>query len=115
MIDTQLCLLDALHSLKINVGDVVSTSYGTGPYRIVEIATGCTWPEYVTSLDSPLGKARPSPEHFHLIVVPANAPLGAERREKNRCYLNGYAETPDGRYLSVWSDDELFVGPEASR
>jgi hypothetical protein len=105
----QLSLFDALHSLRIKVGDVVRTSYGTGPYRVAEIATGCICPEYVTSLDYPIGKAPPSPEHFHLVVVRANAPIGAERREKNCCYLGGYAETPDGRYRSVWNDDELFL------
>jgi hypothetical protein len=106
---TQLSLLDELHGLSIGAGDVVRTNYGTGPYRVVEVITGCTCPSFDEEINRPMGKARPSREHFHLVLVDADAPIGAERNEYNLRWLNGYEETPDRRFVSVWSLDELFV------
>jgi hypothetical protein len=54
------------------------------------------------------GKTRPSPAHFHLMLVHTSAPI----RKDNLHYLNGYAEMPDGRFCSIWSNDELFVERE---
>lgn len=109
----QLSLLDYLDTPGIKVGDIVRTSYGTGPYRILEIVADCTCPNYMDSIDHYIsGKTQPSPEHFHLTLVHIRAPKPSK---DNLYYLNGYAEMPDGRFRSVWSDDELFVEQETSR
>lgn len=106
----QLSLFDQLHGLAIGAGDIVRTSYGTGPYRVVSVHAGCRCPSYMDSINLRPGEAPPSREHFHLTLVDADKAPGAERNEANLRWLNGYEQTPDGRFKSVWSSDEIYRG-----
>ena len=98
----------------IEIGDIVRTSYGTGPFRVVEIKRDCDCPSYLAELKHGFmnGKAPRSKPHFHLTLVRADCPIGKEPSRggdmKGYYWINGYAEQ-GGRYLSVWSKDELFV------
>lgn len=51
--------------MKIEIGEIIKTSYGTGPYRVVGITRGCRCSHFLDTiecLDNPL------PEHVHLAV-----------------------------------------------
>lgn len=79
-------------------GDIVRTSYNTGPYVIKRIFGPCTCESYLGSLERLVKRVpRESEAHFHLTC----APVGGYRGE---CYLNGYR--PDG--TNVWSSDRLI-------
>lgn len=97
----------------IEVGDIVRTNYGTGPYRVVTVARDCCCASYLDALDH-MGKGKPpaSPPHFHLVLVDADCPIGKEPPQRGTwrgySWLNGFAEV-GGRYLNVWRDDEIFV------
>lgn len=85
----------------LQLGEIVRTSYNTGPFRIVEISEICTCAEYVRELD---GDDSPSEPHYHLTCVGVN--------NKKTYWLNGHRA--DG--TSVWDDDYLiFEGVEANR
>ena len=85
--------------MRLEIGDIVKTSYGTGPYRIIHIERDCTCPEYIISLD---GDESPSKPHLHLTVYLV---------EKGHCdkeglsWLNGYDENT---LQSVWDRDYLI-------
>lgn len=82
----------------LRIGEIVRTSYGSGPYRITMIDGPCTCPEYIKHLD---GDETPSEPHYHLTCA------GIEHN--GSFYLNGFR--PDG--TSVWNKDSLiFDGPE---
>ncbi len=84
----------------LGIGEIVRTSYGTGPYRITDIDGPCQCPEYLRHID---GDETPSEEHYHLECVGADG---------SRSWLNGYRA--DGS--SVWDDDTLiFDGTERFR
>ena len=78
----------------LNRGAVIRTSYGTGPYTIVDIDGPCDCPEYLRSLD---GDNTPSEPHYHLTCKGIDDP--------GLYWLNGYRL--DG--TSVWSDDRILV------
>ncbi|HSH28963.1 MAG TPA: hypothetical protein VK971_03560 [Thiohalobacter sp.] len=85
-------------------GRTVSTSYGSGPYRIVEVSGPCTCPSYMDTLE--LGEAAPpSAPHFHLTCRRADG-----CKPKGPYYLNGYRA--DG--TCVWSQDRLIFHGQAS-
>lgn len=94
----------------IEVGDIVRTSYGTGPYRVVDVMRDCTCPAPLDVMN--MRKPPASPPHFHLTLVKGDCPIGKEPRRGETMagyyWLNGYAEK-NGRYLSVWQGDELTV------
>lgn len=107
---------------KIEIGDIVRTSYGTGPYRVVEIERDCTCPSYFEELEY-MGRpgAKPSPPHIHLTLVNADVPIGSEPKQpgaKGFYWLNGYA-WEGGRWLCVWRGwqgkrDELIIEGNAA-
>lgn len=79
----------------LNVGRVVSTSYGSGPYKIICISDVC----YQDNCNPPgTGNSEP---HYH-ITCKAEGDRGSS-------YLNGYRA--DG--TNVWNDDYLIFNPVA--
>lgn len=94
----------------INVGEIVRTSYNTGPYVIKESLGPCTCPSYLDTIntqDPPY-----SDIHYHLTVQQVDE-NGLEVRD-SPSWLNGYRE--DG--TNVWRDDYLiFIGiaPETKK
>jgi hypothetical protein len=83
---------------RIEIGDLVKTSYGTGPFRIVKIVRGCHCPRNYD--ESPL----PSYGHIHLMVQ-------YETHDHNHGkmgYLNGYREDD---LCSIWNSDYLILLP----
>lgn len=85
--------------MRLEIGELVKTSYGTGPFRIDKIERGCHCPRggYI---ECPL----PSDGHMHLVVR-------YETRDHNHgrtAYLNGYREED---LKSVWCDDYLIRVP----
>lgn len=76
--------------MRLEVGDRVKTSYGTGPYVICEILRNCTCPAPLDEIN--MEDPPDSPAHIHLIL-------------KGRYYLGGYEEET---LRSVWSDDYLI-------
>ena len=59
----------------LNVGDIIKTSYGTGPYEILKIVWECTCPAYLSD--------KPTKKHIHLVLCT----LGDKR---DKFYLNQY-------------------------
>ena len=84
--------------MTLCIGEVVRTSYGTGPYRVVRATGPNTSPSFLDSIN---GIDRPSEPHFNLVCHDINSLPGRKSRES---YLNGYRL--DG--TSVWSDDFLI-------
>lgn len=85
----------------LQVGDVVVTNYGTGPFLVTEIHGPCACPEYLRHIN---GDDTPSEPHFHLVCSRDNG--------TGTAWLNGYRL--DGS--CVWSDDRLTViGSRGSR
>lgn len=86
----------------LEVGALIRTNYGTGPYVVESVDGPCDCPEYVRSLD---GDNSPSEPHYHLTVRDADRPAGHGRRKMTggQSYLGGYR--PDGS--SVWSRDRI--------
>lgn len=81
----------------MQAGNVVETSYGTGPYLITEVIGPCTCSDMSELIN---GAADCSSAHFHATCK------GLAGHQKNDVfYLNGY--TQDGR--SVWSNDFITV------
>lgn len=78
----------------VEVGDIVWTSYGTGPYVVREIERDCTCYGLFDNV-----KTEP---HMHLVCT-----LPGHRGD---FYLNGYTE----ELSCVWSDDTIRnCGPAA--
>jgi len=84
--------------MTLCIGEVVRTSYGTGPYRVVRATGPNTSPSFLDSIN---GIDRPSEPHFNLVCHDANPLPGRKSRES---YLNGYRL--DG--TNVWGDDFLI-------
>jgi len=103
----------------INVGDIVKTSYDTGPYRVLSVSGPWTHPSFHDEVIRGLyDKAPPSKPHYSMVVVPVDITVGQER-QTDHCYLNGYEPTdaPD-IWRSVWGGvyhghewgfDELYI------
>lgn len=84
--------------MKIEIGMVVVTNYGTGPYVILHISRPCNCPNYLDTL-----RPKPWPEsdiHYHFIC---KKPEDHPRADKY--YLGGYRL--DG--TNVWDSDFLTV------
>ena len=92
----------------LQVGDIVRTSYGTGPYRIIAITRNCRCSDYLDVIN---GNEKPSKAHMHLVCVRADEPIRVCYSERKFYWLNGYREYPDGSIRCVWSpQDYLVVG-----
>ena len=85
--------MSAAVSLGLEPGDVVRTSYGTGPYDIEEVL------EY--------------PRGFTLVLTNALHPPGRSKagkvREADLFWINGVVREADGRLTSRGGADEVFV------
>ena len=88
---------------RFNIGMVVRTSYGTGPYEITEVTDNCTCPSFLDTLNYGSRMETPPPSRPHCHIVCKR--LG-EKRDKY--YLNGYDENGN----CVWMDDRLIVCSE---
>lgn len=84
--------------MRLETGDIVSTSYNSGPYRITRIDRGCNCPEYLKSLS---GDRSASPRHIHLTCESLDGKQGP-------FYLSGY---DDETLKSVWNNDFLIPLP----
>lgn len=76
---------------------LVRTSYGTGPYKIIDVTENCECPsfsDYITLLD----KAPHSRKHVHIRC------RDLVNRYSNY-YLNGYDENG----LSVWDENNRLI------
>lgn len=82
----------------VHVGQVVRTSYGTGPYIIRDIGEEITEPSFIDLLNLREKTPRSLP-HRNFTVSPLLDP------KKKGFYLNGY----DENLRSVWSDDYLVI------
>lgn len=82
----------------IRVGQVVRTSYGTGPYIIRNISGERTDPKFIDTLNLQ-EKAPRSLLHRNFEVSPLSDP------KKKGYFLNGY----DENLRSVWTDDYLVI------
>lgn len=79
---------------------VIRTSYGTGPYRVVDFEKDCTCPSFMDAIT--LGnKAPASKPHYHIVCRKVG-------ESKGFYYLNGYDENLN----SVWDNDRLIVCAE---
>ena len=88
----------------VGVGQVLSTNYGSGPYRVTAVRGPCTCPEYYDRINRTLDHPAPaSIPHYHLVCKNLD---GRDRRKK---WLNGYALAIDGEHRNVWSDDQLIL------
>ena len=87
---------------RLNVGDIVRTSYGTGPYEVTHIERDCDCPSFMDSLTY-LNEAPKSPRHTHLTCKKVG------ERHRDPYYLNGYEEET---LLSVWNPDFLILEKE---
>lgn len=79
----------------IQVGDVVRTNYGTGPYRVDHVVRGCTCPDYIDEIGFP-DDAPPSRPHLHLVCT---GWVGSDHNEGLEFYIAGYDEDT---LESVW-------------
>jgi hypothetical protein len=80
----------------INPGDVLRTSYGTGPFYIMHVIRDCTCVEFVESIN---GGNTPSKPHVHL--------TGRQLDNKHGdFYLGGYDEET---LQSVWDDEDHLI------
>lgn len=86
--------------MRLEPGHVVSTSYGTGPYLIVNVVRGCTCTEYVASLDYMIGEGPLSAPHMHLTCEYLDGPSRGKK-----AWLSGY----DDNLMSVWNKDSLVL------
>lgn len=85
----------------IQVGDIVKTNYGTGPYYIAEIFGPSTEPHFLGHIN---GIDIESDPHFGFRCGWAGSRADGHKYEENY-WLNGYRM--DG--TNVWSDDRLTV------
>ena len=106
----------------LEIGDIVRTSYGSGPYRIVRIMRGCRCPDYLIQIDcdgTPCGHelncddncpltANQKP-HMHLVCVRADEPIRDRYSDSKLYWLNGYQEDPDGIIRCVWKPNDYLI------
>ena len=83
--------------MKLQIGMIVNTSYGTHSFKIKKIKSGCTCPEYHRTIN---GDDTPSEVHNHIVVEYLDKNQGAAPG-----YLNGYRD--DGS--NVWNNDKIIV------
>lgn len=84
----------------LRVGEIIRTSYDTGPYVIIALDGPCTCPSYLDHIN---GHDHPSEPHWHITCK-----LHGVAEDRKDYWLNGYR--PDG--TCVWSRDHLiFEGP----
>ena len=85
--------------MKFKEGDIVITSYNTGPYVIDSIERGCECPSYLDEIN--LDDPPKSKKHIHIVCHH----LDEKKRKGRECYLSGY---DDQSGVSVWGDDYLI-------
>jgi len=89
--------------MEILVGDIVKTSYDSGPYKIVKISGPCTCPSFHDSINMRNPPAREAHYHFTCVAAPEAAPH--YHRGNDDYYLSPFRL--DG--TSVDSDDYLIL------
>ena len=86
----------------IKIGDIIRTSYGTGPYEVIDVKGPFTTPNFLDSLNL-REKAPMSPPHFSYTCKR----VGSKKR--GEYYLNSY----DGvTHKNVWRDDRIITQTE---
>jgi len=83
--------------MRLEVGMVLKTSYGTGPYKLKSITRGCTCPSYLDELDHG-DEAEARPPHIYLVLTPVDGHV--------EFYLNHYDEQT---LRSVINSDHLIL------
>jgi hypothetical protein len=93
----------------IEIGDIVRTSYNTGPYRVVKIDRGCCCPSYFEDMEY-MGRpgAKPSEPHIHMTLVKTDFPTHRKPSEADCYWINGYA-WKGGRWRSVWNSRDYLI------
>jgi hypothetical protein len=85
------------------IGDIIITSYGTGPYEVIKVSGPCDCPKYIDLLDEDYEHPAPrSKPHYHFTLKTPG------EKKKSNFYLNGYA-LQGGNIKSVWSDDVIEI------
>lgn len=84
----------------VQTGNIVTTSYGTGPYLLTEVSGPCTCSNAIGLINGIEGCSEP---HFHAVCE--------HNKSGGTFYLNGY--TQDGS--NVWSEDFLTVVKHADQ
>lgn len=72
---------------RLELGDVVKTNYGTGPYCITKIVRGCRCSTFIEEGDG----IYTLPEHVHLTVRHTHNSTNCQEEGKD-CFLNYYDE-----------------------
>lgn len=84
----------------IPLGSIISTSYGTGPYKVIgRSSSACTCAKYLDRIN---GNETQSHPHYHYRLK------STDPKDRTDYYLNGYA-CANGRYQSVWNDYYIIV------
>jgi hypothetical protein len=83
----------------LEIGQIIKTSYDTGPYKIKEIVRGCTCTHILDEIES---KVAPLPPHLHLTLVG----VGGDHNDGEVAYLGYYDEQT---LQSVWCDDRIIL------
>lgn len=83
--------------MRIQEGMVVRTSYGTGPYRILDVEQHCTCPSFSDAITL-LDKAPASRPHAHCTCRKVGETFGFY-------YLNGY----DENLINVWDENSRLI------
>jgi hypothetical protein len=95
-------------SYHLAIGDIIETSYGSGPYRVTDIMRGCTCPHYQDLLRAFSQKGDYSRSPHMEITCEDSEPAVGKRAPMLFC-LSGYAETQGGSLRNVTTDDELRI------
>lgn len=92
--------------MELMVGDIVKTSYDSGPYKIVKISGPCTCPSFHDSISRDKKvRNRQRPEHYHFTCIAATEAAPHYHRGDGNYYLSPFRL--DG--TSVDSDDYLIL------
>ena len=83
--------------MRLEVGDIIKTNYGTGPYVIKSIMRNCTGPAPLDEIN--LDNPPESLPHIHLVL-------------EGGFYLSGYDEAT---LKSVWDHDFLIYCGQKSQ
>ncbi len=105
----------------VHAGDIIVTSYGTGPYVVVEVVRDCRCPDYLVSIDcdgSPCGHELhcfcgedelcplDNEPHMHLVCVRQEEYVpGMRPRHDQKYWLNGVIDDA-GRLREGWRRDK---------
>lgn len=93
--------------MRLEIGNIIKTNYGTGPYEIISIIRGCTCSSYLDMINK---KDPPkSTEHIHLTVRQV---LKDGSLSVSKFYLNGYDEET---LKSVLGDDDEIILCESTK